>query len=55
MILPHPVEKPRDPLLEARIKKLKAEQEEREYRKMTKNVDSVRRYQPDDTIGSQCK
>uniref|UniRef100_A0A224XY16 Putative endoplasmic reticulum-based factor for assembly of v-atpase n=1 Tax=Panstrongylus lignarius TaxID=156445 RepID=A0A224XY16_9HEMI len=55
VVLPHPVEKPRDPVLEARVKKLKAEQEEREYRKMTKNVDSVRRHQPDDTIGYQLR
>lgn len=53
LLLPSPVTPPRNPELEARIQKLKAEQEEREYRKMTKNVDSVRVRQPDETIGYQ--
>ncbi|KAK9505179.1 hypothetical protein O3M35_009289 [Rhynocoris fuscipes] len=55
VVLPKPVEKPRDPVLEARIRKLKAEQEEREYRDMTKDVDPVRRFLPDETIGSQIR
>ena len=39
MVLPEPKFPPRNPELEARIKKLRAQQEEREYRQMTKNVD----------------
>lgn len=39
MVLPEPKFPPRNPELEARIKKLRAEQENREYRKMTENID----------------
>lgn len=53
--LPSPVIPPRNPELEARIQKLKAEQEEREYKKMTKNVDNIRIKQPDETIGYQLR
>ena len=38
-VLPEPKFPPRNPELEARIQKLKAEQAEREYKKMTENVD----------------
>jgi len=53
--LPEPTEPPRNPALEARIRKLKAEQEEREYRSMTKNVDNLRYKLPEDTISFQLK
>lgn len=53
MILPenHFVE--RNPELEERCKKLRKEQEQREYNKMTKNVDNVRKRDPEDTIAYQ--
>ena len=38
IILPEPKFPPRNPELEARCQKLKAEQQEREYRRMTKNI-----------------
>lgn len=55
MVLPenHFVE--RNPVLEERCKKLRKEQEQREYNKMTKNVDNVRKRDPEDTIGYQSK
>lgn len=37
------------------MKKLRREQEEREYKAMTKNVDNVRVRHPDDSIGYQSK
>lgn len=43
----------RNPELEARVQRLKKEQEDREYRAMTKNVDTVRMRHPDDSIGYQ--
>lgn len=44
----------RNPVLEARCQKLKAEQEQKEYRNMTKNVDSFRKHIPEtDTIAYQ--
>jgi len=39
MVLPEPKFPPRNPELEARIQKLKAEQAEKEYKRMTENVD----------------
>uniref|UniRef100_A0A0A9ZA50 Transmembrane protein 199 n=2 Tax=Lygus hesperus TaxID=30085 RepID=A0A0A9ZA50_LYGHE len=53
LILPEPIIPPRNPELEARCKKLRAQHEEREYRKMTKNVDPVRVHHPEDTIRYQ--
>ena len=38
-MLPEPKFPPRNPELEARIQKLKAEQAERDYKRMTENVD----------------
>ncbi|KAL0107857.1 hypothetical protein PUN28_014846 [Cardiocondyla obscurior] len=55
VILPTPKETPRNPELEARIQKLTAQQNAREYRTMTKSIDSVRKYLPDDTIAYQMK
>jgi len=43
LILPEPQMAPRNPELEARIKKLKAQQEQRDYEKMTDNVDPWRK------------
>lgn len=45
----------RNPVLEKRIQRLKAEQEQRVYNSMTKNVDSSRKYQPEETISFQRK
>ncbi|XP_031839538.1 vacuolar ATPase assembly protein VMA12 [Nomia melanderi] len=53
--LPIPKVTPRNPELEARIKKLKAQQDAREYEAMTKSVDSVRRNFPEDSISYQMK
>lgn len=45
----------RNPILEKRIQRLKVQQEQRVYDSMTKNVDSSRKYQPEETISFQCK
>ncbi|XP_053615790.1 AP2/ERF domain-containing protein PFD0985w [Plodia interpunctella] len=45
----------RNPVLEERCVKLRAQQEAREYRKMTKSVDNVRIRFPEDTISYQMK
>ncbi|XP_030022401.2 uncharacterized protein LOC115441671 isoform X1 [Manduca sexta] len=45
----------RNPVLEARCVKLRAQQEAREYRKMTKSVDNVRMRFPEDSINYQLK
>ncbi|XP_050361650.1 transmembrane protein 199-like isoform X1 [Nymphalis io] len=45
----------RNPVLEARCVKLRAQQEAREYRKMTKGVDNVRMRFPEDNISYQLK
>lgn len=45
----------RNPVLEARCKKLREEQQNREYRKMTKNVDATLKHYPEDTIAYQSK
>jgi len=55
IILPQNEVIPRNPELEARCKKLREEQQNREYRSMTKDVDSVRRHLPEDTIAYQLK
>ena len=43
MILPKPELAPRNPVLEARIQNLKAKQAQKEYDKMTDNVDPLRK------------
>lgn len=53
--VPEPPVIPRNPELEARVQRLKVEQEERDYRSMTKNVDSVRIKHPEESIGYQMK
>ncbi|XP_013194666.2 uncharacterized protein LOC106138157 [Amyelois transitella] len=45
----------RNPILEERCVKLRAQQEAREYRKMTKSVDNVRIRFPEDSISYQLK
>lgn len=55
LILPTPKVTPRNPELEARIQKLTAQQNAREYRTMTKSIDSVRKYFPEDSIAYQSK
>ncbi|XP_069675249.1 transmembrane protein 199 [Periplaneta americana] len=53
--LPQPKIEPRSQELEARIQRLKAEQATRDYKAMTKNVDSVRAHEPEETIAYQLK
>ena len=59
LILPEPKMAPRNPDLEARIKKLKAQQERKDYEKMTDNVDPWRKVELvdriDKPISKQCK
>lgn len=45
----------RNPELEKRIQRLKREQEQRVYNSMTRNVDSTRKYEPEETISYQSK
>jgi len=53
VILPTPKKTPRNPELEARIQKLTAQQNVREYQAMTKSIDSVRKFLPEDSIAYQ--
>lgn len=53
--LPMPKVTPRNPELDARVQKLIAQQNARQYRAMTKDVDSVRKGLPEDTIAYQLK
>ncbi|XP_067010969.1 transmembrane protein 199 [Anabrus simplex] len=53
--LPEPEQLPRNPELEARVQRLRKEQEAREYRAMTKNVDATTMRLPEDTISYQLK
>lgn len=53
--LPEPKVTPRNPELEARIKKLQAQQDARDYQAMTKSVDNFRKHIPEDTIAYQSK
>jgi len=58
MVLPEPKFPPRNPELEARIQRLKAEQANREYRRMTENVDGrqgISKQSADEPIGKQIK
>lgn len=55
IILPRPKEEERNPELEARIQQLKKKEEEKQYKSMTKNVDSVRVRHPEDSIAYQVK
>jgi len=51
--LPEPVIPPRDPELEARVQKLRAEAAEREYSRMTAKFQPQKRNQEDEPIGKQ--
>lgn len=53
LILPKNELIPRNPVLEERIQRLKRQQDERNYRAMTKNVDCTRSNIPEDTIAFQ--
>jgi hypothetical protein len=53
--LPQPKAEPRNQELEARIQRLKAEQADREYKAMTRNVDTSRAHEPEETISYQSK
>ncbi|KAG7189372.1 hypothetical protein KM043_017021 [Ampulex compressa] len=53
--LPTPKIIPRNPELEARIQKLIAQQNDRDYEAMTKGVDCTRKHIPEDTIAFQMK
>ncbi|XP_001358777.2 transmembrane protein 199 [Drosophila pseudoobscura] len=55
LLLPENEMKPRNPDLEARCERLRAEQHNREYHKMTKNVDAGLKHYPEDTIAYQIK
>ncbi|CAK9833858.1 Transmembrane protein 199 [Anthophora retusa] len=55
IILPTPKLTPRNPELEARTQKLKAQQDAIRYRAMTKNVDNTIMKLPEDTISYQMK
>ena len=55
LILPENEIVERNPILEKRIQRLKAEQEQRVYNTMTKNVDTRRKFEPEETISYQCK
>jgi len=58
MVLPSPQFPPRNPELEARIQKLKLQQAEREYKRMTENVDGrqgLARDSVDQPIGKQMR
>lgn len=43
----------RNPILEKRCEQLRIDQERREYKSMTKNVDTTRKFMPEDTIAFQ--
>lgn len=55
LILPQNEIQERNPELEARCLKLKAELAKKEYQNMTKNVDNSRKRLPEDTIAYQSK
>lgn len=53
--LPEPKITPRNPILEARIKKLTSQENSRRYDAMTRNVDTFKQKFPEDTISYQSK
>ncbi|GLH05693.1 Transmembrane protein [Gryllus bimaculatus] len=55
IVLPEPEVLPRSPELEARVQRLRQEQEARAYRSMTKNVDAARVFEPEDSISYQLR
>jgi len=55
IILPQLVIPPRNPVLEKRINELKKSLAQKEYNRMTRDVDLTNRYKPTDSIGFQSK
>lgn len=55
LIYPQNEEIPRSEELDKRCNLLKRQQENREYKAMTKNIDNIRRTHPENTIAYQCK
>lgn len=55
IILPKNEEIPRNPELESRCRKLRAQYENKVYQDMTKSVDIVRKKYPEDTLAFQSK
>ncbi|KAF5283426.1 hypothetical protein FQA39_LY04802 [Lamprigera yunnana] len=55
IILPKNLEIPRNEELDMRCSLLKVQQENREYKAITKNIDNVRKPHPEDTIAYQSK
>ncbi|XP_046382952.1 transmembrane protein 199 [Ischnura elegans] len=53
VVLPMPKPIKRNPVLEERVKRLRLEQDERDYRRMTRNVDVSRKHEPRETISYQ--
>lgn len=53
LVLPENEYTPRNPVLEARCQRLREEQQNREYHKMTKNVDATLKHHPEDTVAYQ--
>jgi hypothetical protein len=54
VILPEPVIPPRNPELEARVQKLRAQQAERDYKRMTLNI-SGRQHYTEEPLSHQSK
>lgn len=55
LILPRNEVVERNPVLEARIQRLQKEQEDREYRAMTRNVNMSKKFVVEDTLAYQSK
>lgn len=55
LILPEALKIPRNPVLEMRCKTLRMQQENNDYNKITKNVDSIRIKYPEDSFGYQMR
>ncbi|CAG7836746.1 unnamed protein product, partial [Allacma fusca] len=55
IILPSLVVPERDPHLDERVNRLRYELAEKEYKRMTKNVNLTSRFNPEDSIGSELK
>ncbi|CAO1298956.1 unnamed protein product [Diamesa serratosioi] len=55
IVLPINEIRERNPILEKRCKQLRIDQEQREYKSMTKNVDTTRKFMPEETIAFQMK
>lgn len=55
IVLPENIKLERNLDLEKRCRLLRVQQENRKYKAMTKNVDSIRKKQPEDTIAYQSK